>query len=113
LQRRFTKLGRIAKLDYNERLIRLGLTYLEIRRKRRDLIKMFKYVKGIDKINFVTPPDFLKTVTSGHLFKYHGDDKIVRAIKQDQPNFRTKSSLNGTICLLRRWRLQVLMGLKT
>jgi hypothetical protein len=52
----------------------LGLTSLEIRRKRGDIIQMFKYVKGFDKINFITPSDFLKTVTRGHLFKYHGDD---------------------------------------
>ena len=74
VQRRFTKLGPLTKLDYNERLIRLGLTSLEIRRIRGDLIQMFKYVKGFDKINFVTPPKFLKTVTRGHMFKYHGDD---------------------------------------
>ena len=74
VQRRFTKLGPLTKLDYNERLIRLGLTSLEIRRIRGDLIQMFKYVKGFDKINFVTPPEFLKTITRGHMFKYHGDD---------------------------------------
>ena len=48
---------------------------------------MFKYVKGFDKINFVTPPKFLKTVTRGHMFKYHGDDLIVRVTNQDQPTF--------------------------
>ena len=74
VQKRFTKLGPLAKLNYNERLIRLGLTSLEIRRIRGDLIQMFKYVKGFDKINFVTPPEFLKTITRGHMFKYHGDD---------------------------------------
>jgi hypothetical protein len=41
VQRRFTKLGPFAKLDYNERLIiRFGLTSLEIRRKRGDLIQI-------------------------------------------------------------------------
>ena len=74
VQRRCTKYGPLFKLNYEDRLIQLGLTSLETRRKRGDVIQMFKYVKGIDRINFVNPPVFLKTSTRGHQFKYHRED---------------------------------------
>jgi hypothetical protein len=63
IQRKCTKYGPLFKLNYEDRLIQLGLTSLETSRKRGDVIHMFKYVKGIDEINFVNPPVFLKTFT--------------------------------------------------
>jgi hypothetical protein len=96
VQRRFTKLGPLSKLDYNERLIMLGLTSLETRRRRGDLIQMFKYVKGFDMVNFVIPPIFLKTITRGHQFKYHGDALNRKSHKSRSTFFlnRVKSDWN-------------------
>ena len=42
---------------------------LKIRRRRGDLIGMFRYFKGFDKINFVNPPKILVSRTRGHKFK--------------------------------------------
>jgi hypothetical protein len=52
VQRRATRMIDECKdLDYNERLIIAGLTTLETRRLRADLIEVFKIVKGMDKVN--------------------------------------------------------------
>jgi hypothetical protein len=69
VQRRWTKLGHISHLSYPDRLTKLGLTTLSLRRIRGDLIQMFKYVNGIDKMEFVRPPKFL-TRTRGHCYKF-------------------------------------------
>ena len=36
---------------YEDKLIELGLTTLEIRRKRYDLVQTFKILNGFDKVN--------------------------------------------------------------
>ena len=46
-------------LTYGERLTRLGLTTLETRRLRGDLIEVFKIFKGFDDVK---PTDFLANV---------------------------------------------------
>ena len=51
VQRRATKLiPSIANLTYEERLRRLNLTTLEDRRRRGDMIEVFKILKGLDRI---------------------------------------------------------------
>ena len=37
--------------DYNDRLKELGLTTLETRHKRGDLIEAFKIIKGFEDVN--------------------------------------------------------------
>ena len=69
VQKRCTKVGPLRNLTYTERLKELCLTTLEIRRRRGDLISMFRYFKGFDKINFVNPPKILVSRTRGHKFK--------------------------------------------
>ena len=58
LQRRATKIvPEIKDLSYEERLRELNLPTLEYRRRREDLIQMFKILHGIDDIDsskFVT-----------------------------------------------------------
>jgi len=60
VQRRATKLVVGSKrLQYADRLHELGLTTLEKRRLRGDLIETFKIVTGIDKVKM---EDFLNAV---------------------------------------------------
>jgi hypothetical protein len=76
VQHRCTKFGPQANLSYHERLVQLGLTTLDVRRKRRDLIQMYKFDKGIDRIQFVNPSLFLKIITRSHGFQFDGDDRV-------------------------------------
>ena len=68
VQRRATKLVKeIAHLDYNERLYKLKLDSLNFRRRRADLIQVFRIVKEFDKIDsnlFFTFSD--NSITRGH-----------------------------------------------
>jgi hypothetical protein len=53
IQRRATKLiSECSKLRYEDRLKVTGLTTLEERRNRGDLIEVFKILKGFDKVNY-------------------------------------------------------------
>ena len=73
VQRRATRLiSSISDLPYEQRLVQLGLTTLELRRLRGDLIQVFKIVHGFDKLVF---DDFFtlshNTRTRGHGLKLH------------------------------------------
>ena len=46
------------KLEYEDRLKIWDLTSLDERRKRGDLIQMFKAINGLEKINWYTGPTF-------------------------------------------------------
>jgi hypothetical protein len=76
VQHRCTKFGPLANLSYHERLVQLRLTTLEVRRKRGDLIQMYKYAKGIDRIQFVNPPVFRENITRSHGFQFDGVDRV-------------------------------------
>ena len=41
----------VCREDYNDRLKELGITTLEARRKRSDLIEAFKIMNGFDDVN--------------------------------------------------------------
>jgi len=59
VQRRATKIPENAyKKVYDSRLKEWGLTSLEVRRKRGDLIQIYKSINGIEKINWHTGPTF-------------------------------------------------------
>ena len=58
---------RDKSLSYGERLQKSGLTTLENRRLRGDLIEMFKIFKGFDDIN--KKISLSSTEVSGHDFK--------------------------------------------
>ena len=60
-------------LSYTDRLQKFGLTTLETRKLRGDLIEVFKMFKGFDNI---TLKDFFKlssTTLRGHTLKVHLD----------------------------------------
>ena len=57
VQRRVTRLPKPLKgVEYSERLERMGLTTLETRRQRGDLIQMFKIVRGADNVTWHREP---------------------------------------------------------
>ena len=77
IQRKATKLLPYLKnRNYEDRLKELGLTTLETRRERGDLLQMFKVLKGIDIIDQKSMPEMLfenkseqadqKIITRGH-----------------------------------------------
>ena len=74
VQRRATKLvPKLKYKTYEERLSCLGLTSLETRRLRGDLIEVFKILKGFDDVDFQNFFALSNTSTRGHslkLFKY-------------------------------------------
>ena len=49
--------------DYHERLVELGMTTLEERRREIDMVQTFKIVNGIDKVN--SQDWFTKAVNRG------------------------------------------------
>ena len=56
VQKRVTKTPTVLKnLNYIDRLQRMGLTTLERRRTRGDLIEMYKVVKGVSNIIWYKP----------------------------------------------------------
>ena len=72
IQHRVTRLiPSLKRLPYNERLKRMGLTTLEARRKRGDLIQVFKIFNNIEKVDLVNCPKFKWDITTrGHNQKY-------------------------------------------
>ena len=71
VQRRATKLiSDCRNLSYKDRLVYTGLTTLEDRRNRGDMIEVFKLVKGLSKIDSSKLLCFSSnTRTRGHLYK--------------------------------------------
>ena len=60
----------LKDLEYSEHLYRLKLDSLHFRRRRSDIIQLFKIVKGIDNIDFDMFFKFNKdSRTRGHLLK--------------------------------------------
>ena len=71
VQHRATKMiDEIKSLSYEERLASTGLTTLEERRTRGDLIEVFKIIKGLSKVDY---HDFFRLAgndrTRGHKYK--------------------------------------------
>ncbi len=65
VQRRATKLVRsIRNLSYTERLDALGLTTLEARRERGDLIEFFKIAKNFSIVNWHNPNKLCESISA-------------------------------------------------
>ena len=72
VQRRATRtIPMMKKLSYETRLEKLGITTLETRRKRGDMIQLFKIFNNIEAVELMRPPAFnTSSVTRGHHMKY-------------------------------------------
>ena len=63
VQRRATRMVYgLNDLTYEQRIRRLGITTLEFRRIRGDLIEVFKIIKGFDKVDYL---EFFHLSTTG------------------------------------------------
>ena len=72
VQHRATKfVHTISNLKYEDRLIALGLTTLNVRRKRGDLIQLYKFMHGIDVIEINKSFSLVNNNLRGHCFKYY------------------------------------------
>ena len=70
VQRRATRIvPELMNLSYEERLQELNLPTLQYRRRRRDLIQMFKIIHGIDESDSSKFVSFNENVTRGHSLK--------------------------------------------
>ena len=66
VQRRATRMVvELKGLEYGERLKRLGYTDLELRRKRGDLIQLYKVSKGLEEV------DLGMTIGRGNVGRSH------------------------------------------
>ena len=72
VQPRATKMIEDCKhLNYEDRLIQTGLTTLDERRTRGDLIEMFKMIKGLNKADYKSFSTIVQNSrTRGHGFKF-------------------------------------------
>ena len=71
VQRRATKLIRgMRGLSYTERLTALGLPSLQFRRRRADMIEVFKIISGLDRIGADRFFAFNTSKTRGHSKKF-------------------------------------------
>ena len=81
VQRRATKMVySIRKLPYHERLLRLGLTTLERRRRRGDLIETFKILTGREDVD---PEQFFQRVEHSHNLRGHRHKLYVQRCRLD------------------------------
>ena len=80
VQRRATKLvPELRELQYEERLKKLGLTTLEERRVRGDMIETYKIITGKEDIN---PSKFFTMAT------VRGDPELTHSMKKYKKSFR-------------------------
>lgn len=81
VQRRATKMVvGMGHISYEERLRRLGLTTLEQRRKRGDLIEVFKIMTGRERID---SDIFFKRASSGHHLRGHSQKLFAAGARLD------------------------------
>ena len=49
----------LKRISYEERMNQMGITSLEVRRRRGDLIQIFKIFNEFEKVNLIESPKFL------------------------------------------------------
>jgi len=84
VQNRATKtISTIKHLSYEDRLQRLGLTTLEERRKRADLIEQFKITRKLELVSFFVPQKLLKSKEK-YILRGH-NQKLERQLVKNCP----------------------------
>ena len=86
VQERATK-----SLNYQDRLTRLKITSLEVRRVRGDLIQFYKILKKFEKVNFASGLNFSISNYSNRRNVYKLTKEL---IKKCTPTFHTKRIVN-------------------
>ena len=82
VQRRATRLlPELRHLSYSERLQELNLSTLLYRRKRADMIQVFKIMKGFDDIRIEDFFEFADSTTRGHSLKLF-KPRFVKSVRQ-------------------------------
>ena len=72
VQRRYTKrLHSLEHMSYSDRLLKLGLPSLELRRLHLDLVYCYKMVFGVVKLKFSDFFEFSVSPTRGHAYKLY------------------------------------------
>jgi hypothetical protein len=89
VQRRATKMIEGYRgVDYEERLRRIGLTKLEVRRERADMLEVFKILKGmegLDKNNFFI--EDVEAKDSGRMTRGHSMKLYKKGVRKDVGKF--------------------------
>jgi len=79
-------------LGYYDRLSKLGLTTLETRRLRGDIIEVFKIFKGFENVSYNTYFTLSQSGLRGHSFKLY------------KPNFRLDiRKFSFSVCVINTW----------
>nr|XP_047134465.1 uncharacterized protein LOC124812222 isoform X2 [Hydra vulgaris] len=97
IQQRATKtVTEIKHKSYEERLQILGLTTLEERRNRGDLIQQFKIVQGIEKIEFAVPQVYAPSILN-YCLRGHNRRLIKQVVKncEERKHFFTNQVVNA------------------
>ena len=90
VQRKATKIPTAtAQLDYEDRCAALGLTSLETRRTRGDLLTRFKIDRGLEVVNWHS-----RLPTSSHLGHERHQRELVKT-NQQRHNFLTNRTANA------------------
>ena len=98
IQRRATESVQGMKyLSYRDRLNYLGLTCLEIRRKRGDLVFMWKYINGITTIRFNRP-----NIYNPHQISLRGNSSSLLPHTNKPPKTRLRNNF-FTERIVRMW----------
>jgi hypothetical protein len=96
VQRRATKLiSNISHLSYEERLKSLRLDSLAIRRRRNDMLQVYRIIHGIDNIN---ASDFFEfssdSITRGHRYKIN-KPRVITSQRQNTFSIRIVNDWNS------------------
>jgi len=84
VQRMSTKFGKLSKLSYEERCIKLGLVSFQQRLARRDLIQFYRCQNGLFNLEFNQFPKLMDKRTRGaHKFV------VIKAAHYSRKNFFT------------------------